>query len=122
MIFFGKCDQLTNSISIESELKEINSNFSRAKTAHTDADVTHVLNKARKSAEGDMTRIEKSSEKCKLRSTMSFWKLLLRDEEGENVDERKTQRRSDVVGIRWNPACTKSEIDFKVEEATEKME
>ena len=79
-----------------------------------------MLNKDRKSAEGDAMRTKKSSEKCKLRSMMSFWRLLLSDKEGKNVDKRKIQKRSDVAGIRWNPAHAKSEINVKLEEATEK--
>ena len=54
--FAEKYDQLLDSISIENELKEVNSSFSRAKIEQIDIDITHVLNKARKNAEGDMMR------------------------------------------------------------------
>ena len=43
-----KCDVLLDSISIENDLIKVNNNFSRAKIEQTDADVTHVLTKARK--------------------------------------------------------------------------
>ena len=59
-----------------------------------------MLSKARKCAEGDATRIEKPLEKSKLRSITLFWRLMLSDKEGKNVDKRKIQLRSDVAGIR----------------------
>ena len=36
------------------------------------------------------------------------------------MDARKIQKRSDVAGIKWNSACTRSEIKVKIEEAKEK--
>ena len=78
--------------SIESNLNEVNVNFNRAKIEQIDTDMAHVLTKARKSAEGDEIRIEKSSEQWKLRSTLSYWKLMLRQKDGKNVDACKMQK------------------------------
>ena len=38
------------------------------------------------------------------------------------MDARKTQKRSDMAGIKWNSACTRSEIKVKIEEAKEKWD
>ena len=53
---------LLDIISIKNDLIEVNNNFSRAKIEQIDADVTHVLTKARKSSEGDVAGTEKSTE------------------------------------------------------------
>ena len=70
-----------DSISIENNLIDANINFNKAKIEQIDSGITHVLTKARTSAEGDVIRIEKYLKQRKLRSTSSVWKLMLIDKE-----------------------------------------
>ena len=113
---------LLDSISVENDLIDANINFNRAKIEQTDSGITRALTKTRKSVEGNAMRIEKDLEQRVLRLTLSFWKLMLKDEEGNNADARKMQKKSDMAGIKWNLACTRSEIKDEIEEAKEKQD
>ena len=43
--------------------------------------------------EGKIISIEKSSEKTKLQPTIAFWRLMLSEREGENIEKWKMQKR-----------------------------
>ena len=86
-----KSDQMLDSINVEKELHELNYNFSRAKIEQLDVDTTHVLRKLRKHVEGRIIRIEKSVEKSKLRTIAAFWRLMLSEKEGENVETQNAK-------------------------------
>ena len=71
--FVEKCNKILESISIESELNEVNGNYDHAKIEQIDSDITYVLMKARESVEGDVLRNDKSTEQRTLRATLAYW-------------------------------------------------
>ena len=112
-----KYNTLLDRICIESDLIEVNVNVNRAKIEHIDSDITCVLMKARKSAEGDAIRNDKSSEQQKLRATLAHWKLKLREKDGTNVDACEMKKRVDMDGLKSNVDHMRNEIKFRIEAA-----
>ena len=95
--FVEKRTKLLDRASIESELNEVNGNFDHCEIEQIYLGIAHVLMKARKTAEGDTKRNDKSSEQRKLRATLACWKLKLRKKDGTNTGACNIQKRVDVA-------------------------
>ena len=76
---------MLDTINIEKEIQELNSNFILEKIEQLDEDIIHVLRKSRRHVEGKIISIEKSTVKSKLQSTIAFWRLMLSKKEEENI-------------------------------------
>ena len=70
--FADKCNKMLDSTNIERELNEVNGDYDHAKIEQIESDVTHVLMKTHKSAEGDVLRTDTSSEQRKLRENLAY--------------------------------------------------
>ena len=64
-----------------------------------DETITFVLNLARKYTEGFKRTIQASNQKVRVRSTMLYYKGLMRKAEGKRIDESIIKGRRKFLGI-----------------------
>ena len=125
--FKESLEKLRTETKLEEKIARINhSRVSARELNAVDDEITHVLNKARKSAEGVRSNVPYSKEKEEIITGMKYVKDLIKIKSGVPVNHNQTRKRKETLNVDWEDKnveelkVKRAELKSKWEEHKEK--